>query len=100
MLSAAPSRWLAPFLLLLASCAPCRADEKMFLQNNKYNAGEYGKYVTQSFKTSPIQPPRFNFMQPFTDCDDGSLLFIAPRGEVAYSSFYIMDAEYERDWTQ
>lgn len=98
MVSAAITKWITPFLLLLASSpAPCLADDKMFLKNSKYNAGEYGKYVTQSFRTTPIEPPRINFMQPFTNCDDGSFLFIAPRGEIAYSSFYIMDHEYGLD---
>lgn len=93
--AAAITTWVTPFLLLLSSSTqPCLADDKMFLKNNKYNAGEYGKYVTQQFQTSPIEPPRFNMMKPFSECDDGSYLFIAPRGEVAYSSFYIMDHEY------
>lgn len=95
MLPTAITAWVTPFLLLLSSSLPCRADDRTFLKNNKYNAGEYGKYVVQQFKTSPIEPPRFNFMQPFSNCDDGSYLFIAPRGEIANSSFYIMDHEYE-----
>lgn len=95
MFSAALGRWVTPFLLLLSSSAlPTLADDKIFLKNNKYNEGEYGKYVTQKFRTSPIEPPRFNFMQPFSNCDDGSYLFISPRGNIAYSSFYIMDHEY------
>lgn len=82
-------------LLLLASSHPCRADDKMFLKNDKYNAGEYGKYVTQHFRTTPIEPPRINFMRPFTNCDDGSYLFITPRGHEVSPSFYIMDHEYD-----
>lgn len=98
MLSAADllTTCVTPLLLLLASplFPSARADAPVFLQNTKYNAGEYGKYVMQEFKTSHITPPRMNFMKPFTECDDGSYLFIAPRGNIADSSFYIMDHEY------
>lgn len=87
--------WLAALLLLLApSFAPALADNGVFLKNSKYNSGDYGRYITQSFKTSPITPPRFNFMKPFSNCDDGSYLFIAPRGEAVEPSFFIMDHEY------
>ena len=66
----------------------------MFLKNDKYNNGGYGNYPTHKFKTSTIEPPRLNFMKPFTNCDDGSYIFVSPRGAAAWSAFYILDAEY------
>lgn len=90
----AASRWIAPLLLLLSSSIPCLADQEAFFQDEKYNHEDYGRWVTQKYKTSSIEPPRLNFMQPFTECDDGSYLFIAPRGDEANASFYIMDHEY------
>ena len=72
----------------------CWADEKSFLRNAKYNEGEFGHYPTHKFKTSVIEPPRLNFMQPFSKCDDGSYIFVSPRGNSAWSSFFILDHEY------
>lgn len=82
------------FLLSSLLLSTTSADDKVLLKNGKYNEAGYGRYVTQRFKTSPITPPRFNFMQPFSECDDGSYLFIAPRGYSANASFFIMDHEY------
>lgn len=84
--------WWATLLTCLLS--RCRADEKSYYKDSKYNQGDYGPYPRHKFKTSIIEPPRMNFMQPFTNCDDGSYLFVSPRGNVAYSSFYIVDHEY------
>jgi hypothetical protein len=80
---------------LLLSLSTCRADEEPFYHDDKFNNGEYGRYVQQEFKTSDMVPPRINFMQPFNkpECDDGSYIFVAPRGNVPNASFYIMDAE-------
>lgn len=86
--------WLC---ILLAACLRallCHADEKSFLKNAKFNDGEYGNYPKHKFRTSIIEPPRLNFMEPFTNCDDGSYIFVAPRGAAAWSSFYILDHEY------
>ena len=71
-----------------------RGDDKTFYRNQKYNEGDFGKYPVHHFQTSDLTPPRINFMQPFTDCDDGSYIFVAPRGNVPDSSFYILDHEY------
>ncbi|EMC95695.1 hypothetical protein BAUCODRAFT_499289 [Baudoinia panamericana UAMH 10762] len=84
------------FVPILA--AHSSADEPPFFQSGEYNAGEYGKYVTQNFITANVTVPRLNVNRPFTNCDDGSYLFIAPRGEVANSSVCILDASGSLVW--
>jgi hypothetical protein len=90
--------WLSLLSLscLLLSISQCRADDPPLYRNDEFNEGGMGRYVMQSFKTEPeMVPPRINFMQPFNrpECDDGSYIFIAPRGNVPNASFYIMDSE-------
>ncbi len=74
----------------------CRADQKPYLTNDDYNEGRLGRYVTQKFKTSELEPPLLNWMQPggFSNCDDGSYIFVSPRGNVPDATFYILDHEF------
>lgn len=66
-----------------------------FVHDLEFNAGNYGRYVTQTFKSSNITATRINMMQPFTECDDGSYIFISPRGEdVDRPSASIYDPRY------
>ncbi|KAI7007099.1 hypothetical protein KC355_g7456, partial [Hortaea werneckii] len=67
--------------------------------DEKYNSGDLGRYVTQSYKTTKEIAPRFNINLPFTNCDDGSYIFIAPRGWVPDATLYIIDAEGNMVWT-
>ena len=87
--------WRSLLCILLWS-AICCADKSPFFHDERYNEADYGRYVQQHFKTSDMVPPRVNFMQPFNkpECDDGSFIFVAPRGNVPNASFYIMDHEY------
>ena len=80
---------------LLLSIPQCRADQAPYYQDEKYNEGQYGRYVMQEFKTSDMVPPHINFMQPFNkpECDDGSFIFVAPRGNEPNASCYILDSE-------
>lgn len=71
----------------------CFADRLPYLRNDEYNSGRYGQYVTQTFKSNPdIDAPVLNFMRSFAPCDDGSLLFITPRGSAIKSTPMILDA--------
>lgn len=70
----------------------------MLVADKQYNEGKYGQYPTHQFKTTIIEPPRLNFMKPFTNCDDGSYIFVAPRGNVAWSAFYILDHTGSMIW--
>lgn len=70
----------------------------MLVQSEEYNNGDFGEYPTHKFKTSSIEPPRLNFMKPFTNCDDGTYIFIAPRGYIAWSAFYILDVYGSLIW--
>lgn len=63
-----------------------------FFADADYNNGQYGLYVTQTFKSINITVPRLNMQKPFTNCDDGSYLFISPRGNVASPLAAIYDA--------
>lgn len=92
---------LVPLIALLALVAiPCQADQAPFYADSKYNDAEYGFYVTQTFKSSPqvTGVPVVNFMEPFTQCDDGSYLLITPRGNVAESTPMILDVNGSLVW--
>jgi len=84
--------------IALASSLAAAHDEALF-RSTEYNAGQYGEYVLQRFTSTNVTAPRLNFMRPFTNCNDGSLLFIAPRGEKANSSVCILDATGSLVWT-
>lgn len=71
-----------------------------FLQDAEFNNGAYGLYVRQTFKSRNVTVPRLNMQQPFTNCDDGSYLFITPRGEVVDKPIAtIYDASGSLVWT-
>ncbi|KAK3719322.1 hypothetical protein LTR37_004541 [Vermiconidia calcicola] len=96
-----PAAWrclLSSSCLSLWAASTCRADEQPYLRNKEYNEAEYGRYVTQKFKTVDIEAPLLNFMRPFTDCDDGSYIFVSPRGNVPDATFYILDHEGSLVW--
>ncbi|KAF7192007.1 hypothetical protein HII31_06652 [Pseudocercospora fuligena] len=104
---------LTSLLLLLWSALLCSADARVrtkltkqlppgevFVQDADYNAGRYGYYVTQTFKSTNVTAPRVNMQKPFTDCDDGSFLFVTPRGEVPETpTAAILDASGSLIWT-
>ncbi|KAF2765508.1 hypothetical protein EJ03DRAFT_330895 [Teratosphaeria nubilosa] len=92
---------LAPWasLSFLVSLPFSFADHEGFYQNEDYNAGKFGWYVRQGFKTTTVTAPVLNVNTPFTECDDGSLLFIAPRGEKAEPRPYILDPSGALIWT-
>lgn len=52
------------------------------VQDADYNEGAYGRYVTQTFRSANVTVPRLNMDMPFSNCDDGSYLFVTPRGEI------------------
>ncbi|EME47594.1 hypothetical protein DOTSEDRAFT_60029 [Dothistroma septosporum NZE10] len=76
------------------------ADLTPFYADSKFNSGAYGKYVTQKFISNPEIKgvPVVNFMEPFSNCDDGSYLFVAPRGAVAQSTPMILDVHGRPIW--
>ncbi|CAK4032131.1 Hypothetical predicted protein [Lecanosticta acicola] len=76
------------------------ADVTPFVNNAQYNAGKYGDYPTQTFKSNPAvtQVPRVNFMKPFTNCDDGSYLFLTPRGHAPDPTLVILDPSGSPIW--
>jgi hypothetical protein len=80
---------------LWATLPLCRADQQPYVKSDEYNNADLGRYVTQKFKTSDLEPPMMNSMQPggFSNCDDGSYIFVSPRGNIPDATFYIMDHE-------
>ncbi|CAK1361250.1 hypothetical protein CB0940_03356 [Cercospora beticola] len=91
-----------PFFLtfLTTILTPCLADQVAFHADSQYNDGKYGSYVTQIFKSHPqvTAVPIVNFMKPFTSCDDGSYLFLAPRGDAADATPMILDVTGSPIW--
>ncbi|KAK0364018.1 hypothetical protein LTR02_003786 [Friedmanniomyces endolithicus] len=75
------------------------AHEEALYRSEEYNAGKHGDYVEQHFVSTNVTAPRLNFMRPYGTCDDGSYLFIAPRGEKTQSSVCILDASGSLVWT-
>lgn len=75
---------LARALLAFLALGTLGAGSKdAFVRSAQYDAGDYGRYVTQTFKSSKVKVPRPNMMMPFSACNDGMKLFVAPRGEMA-----------------
>ena len=70
---------LAAFVVFTAVCS---GSTDHFINSTKYNEGEYGRYVTQNFRTASVKAPKPNLMMPFSACDDGSKLFLSPRGMI------------------
>lgn len=91
------ARLLSAALLLFADRTYAR-DETLY-QSDEYNLGGLGKYVEQTFVSTKVTAPRLNVIKPFTKCDDGSYLFLAPRGEVANSTLVILDHNGSLVWT-
>jgi hypothetical protein len=77
------------------------AHDEALYNSQEYNNGQLGQYVTQTFVSTYVTAPKVNFAKSFTNpaCDDGSYLFIAPRGEKAKSSVCILDASGSLVWT-
>lgn len=68
-----------------------------FIADSDFNAGHYGGNVRQTFKSINITATRLNMQNPFTNCDDGSYLFMTPRGPIVDSPrAAIYDARYGR----
>lgn len=86
-------------LTIFSSLSAGLAEPQAFVRSSDYNDGKFGKYVTQTYRSSNVTAPRLNFMKPFTNCDDGSYLFISPRGNAADSMPYILDAAGNLVWT-
>lgn len=87
-------------LVAFSWLAICLADQQAFVNDGHYNHGDYGSYPHQTFfSRDGIEAPRPNFMKPFTNCDDGSLLFVSLRGNVAESRPYVLDATGSLIWT-
>ncbi|KAK3629071.1 hypothetical protein LTR56_006532 [Elasticomyces elasticus] len=75
------------------------AHDEAYHDSGRYNAGQYGDYVEQRFVSTNVTAPKLNFMRPFTNCNDGTYLFLAPRGSVMNSSICILDATGNLVWT-
>ncbi|KAK4903430.1 hypothetical protein LTR27_000361 [Elasticomyces elasticus] len=75
------------------------AHDEAYHDSGRYNAGQHGDYVEQRFVSTNVKAPKLNFMRPFTKCNDGSYLFLAPRGSVMNSSVCILDATGSLVWT-
>lgn len=84
------------FFLALTS-----ADEGNFFRDQEYNDAAYGSYPHQSFHTTKAVAPRVNFIEYFnkTECDDGSKIFIAPRGNKADATPVMLDSSGTLIWT-
>jgi hypothetical protein len=84
----------------LSWVAWCLADQQAFVNDDRYNKGDYGHFPHQTFfSRDGIESPRPNFMKPFTNCDDGSYLFVSLRGNFAESKPYILDPAGNLVWT-
>lgn len=87
-------------LTSLGWSATCLADQQAFVGDARYNNGDFGHYPHQTFSSREgVEAPRPNFMKPFTNCDDGSYLFVSLRGNYAESRPYVLDAAGNLIWT-
>lgn len=81
-------------MLVCALLSLCLADQEPYFQSAEYNEGVYGEYVSQKYTSADVSAPVLNIVQSFTNCDDGSYLFITPRGEKVTPTLVILDARY------
>lgn len=87
-------------LISFSWISACLGDDQVFIQDERYNRGDYGHFPHQTFfSREGIESPRPNFMKPFTNCDDGSYLFVSLRGNVADAKPYMLDATGSLVWT-
>lgn len=87
-------------LVTLSWLSTCLADQQAFVNDARYNDGDYGHFPHQTFfSRDGIEAPRPNFMKPFTNCDDGSYLFVSLRGNYAEAKPYILDTAGNLIWT-
>lgn len=91
------STWLQCLVSALL-LTPILATRDAYMSSREYNAGMYGPYITQTFRSSPIVAARPNFMIPYSNCDDGMKLFVAPHGdkvqEIASPNAMMFDTKY------
>lgn len=90
--------WLNVLVWLVYFPTSILATKDAYMSSGEYNQGQFGHYVTQVFRSSPVVAARPNFMVPFSNCDDGMKLFVAPRGkkvaQLAHESAMIFDTKY------
>ncbi|KAK3646184.1 hypothetical protein LTR56_007199 [Elasticomyces elasticus] len=89
----------ACFIVATLSILSTAAHDEAYHDSGRYNAGQHGDYVEQRFVSTKVTAPKLNFMRPFRNCNDGTYLFLAPRGSVMNSSVCILDATGSLVWT-
>ncbi|KAK4889247.1 hypothetical protein LTR27_011924 [Elasticomyces elasticus] len=93
---------LAAVCFLVTIFSLCNASRDSYHRSSDYNSGHYGTHVTQTFRSTTIKALQLNLMLPFSACDDdGSKLFLAPRGTriLSDSAPMIFDANGDFIWT-
>ncbi|KAF2478341.1 uncharacterized protein BDR25DRAFT_365533 [Lindgomyces ingoldianus] len=68
------------FCLLFPSICSVLADTPPYLNDQKFENGEYGPYPVQTFHSSKMVAPRLNILSTHSRCDDGSYTMFNPRG--------------------
>ncbi|KAK8203903.1 ASST-domain-containing protein [Phyllosticta capitalensis] len=86
---------------LLAFSSLGHADLIPYIADKGYDAGEYGSYPMQDFKSTRIRAPRVNIMATSPQCDDeGQYIFLNPRGRaVPEANPMILDSAGNLVWT-
>lgn len=89
---------LLGLLPLLANGAPTNG--KLSFNPKWYEAGLYGAYIEQNYKSFDLAPPAVNFIQRDPRCDQ-SYTFLEPRGmSVPSPGPLILDADGELVWME
>ncbi|OGE51954.1 hypothetical protein PENARI_c011G02802 [Penicillium arizonense] len=90
--------WLLPFCVYISGAV---ADIGPYFGSAKYDAGEFGRWPHQSFRSSPIIGPVLNIQQHDAECENDGLLLLGPGGdEVFHSGPTIIDQRYQLVWNE
>ncbi|PLB52060.1 hypothetical protein P170DRAFT_348536 [Aspergillus steynii IBT 23096] len=86
---------------LLSLCGLVQADYGPYIQSGDYDAGKFGSWPTETYRSTPIIGPTLNYLESSTQCKDGQYTLISPRGGgVATPGPMIIDQDGHLVWTK
>ncbi|KAF2244995.1 hypothetical protein BU26DRAFT_90557 [Trematosphaeria pertusa] len=88
--------------LVLQDFGRVLGDTPPFLNDQKFENGEYGAYPMQRFYSSNAVAPRLNILSTHSSCDDGSYTMFNPRGNAVPDEArgpMILDSRGNMVWT-
>jgi len=92
------------YLALLAFLRHAVADVEPFINDARFDAGDYGTYPTKTYHSSKNVSPRMNMLSMNEQCRDGAYTMLTPRGgqvpKGVAAGPIILDDAGDLIWTQ